>query len=68
MSKRQEWKLAAMSEDELRALIARCNRQERVLKAPHAKARRDWTALRAKAEAELTTRGDRFANRFAKPS
>lgn len=68
MSTRQEWNLPAMSEAELRALIARCNRRERALKAPHAKARRGWTALRAKAEAELAARGGRFANRFANPS
>ena len=53
---KREWNLAAMSVDELRALIARCNRMEKVLKAPYAKGRREWTDLRARAEAELSKR------------
>ena len=45
-----------MSEAELRDLISLCNRKERVLQAPHAKARRGWTRLRVRAEAELERR------------
>ena len=56
MTKRQEWDVAAMTEAELRALVARCNRRERELRAPHAKARREWVALRGRAEAELAKR------------
>jgi hypothetical protein len=54
--KRQVWDIEGMSEDELRALVARCNREERRLKAPYAKGRRTWTGLRARAEAELERR------------
>jgi hypothetical protein len=56
MAKRQEWNLPAMGEAELRALIAPCNRMEKALQAPHAKARRGWTELRGRAEAELAAR------------
>lgn len=59
MSKRQVWDLPAMSEAELRNLVSRCNRQEKKLTAPYAKARRSWTDLRREAEAELARR---FAN------
>jgi hypothetical protein len=58
--KRREWNLRGMDAAELRALVAECNRRERSLKAPHAKARRGWTELRAEAEAELDAR---FAKR-----
>lgn len=45
-----------MTEQELRGLIATCNQRERVLKAPHGKARRGWTDLRRQAEADLEAR------------
>jgi len=54
--KRREWNVKTMGEAELRALIAECNRQERTLIAPHAKARRGWAELRRTAEAELEAR------------
>jgi hypothetical protein len=56
MSKSRVWNLKAMSVAELRALIAQCNQKERLLKAPHAKARRGWVDLRKRAETELETR------------
>jgi hypothetical protein len=55
--KRQVWDIEGMSDEELRGLVARCNREERRLKAPHAKGRRTWTRLRARVEAELERRG-----------
>jgi hypothetical protein len=62
MAKQREWNLPAMDEAQLRALIARCNRMEKTLKAPHAKARRGWTELRGDAEAELARRRRRLAD------
>ena len=56
MGRRNEWNLPAMNERELRALISRCNQREKALSAPYSKARRGWTSLRKRAEAELAAR------------
>jgi hypothetical protein len=56
VSKRRRWDVRAMDEADLRALVARCNRMDKALQAPHAKARRGWVDLRRHAQAELESR------------
>jgi hypothetical protein len=56
MSKRRVHEFKTMTDQELHDLIHECDRMERLLKAPHAKARRGWTATREQASAELQRR------------
>jgi hypothetical protein len=56
MSRRREFELEKMSADGLRDLVRQCDRRVRALRAPHAKARREWADLRTRAQAELAHR------------
>jgi hypothetical protein len=56
MSRRREFDVRNMSVDSLHRLIRQCNERVRTLRAPHAKARREWSDLRRRARAELAQR------------
>jgi hypothetical protein len=57
MTRKREYEVETMKADELRALIAECDRRVRALQAPYAKARREWGALGQRARRELERRG-----------
>jgi hypothetical protein len=56
MSRGRQYDLQNMSADSLHALIRHCESRVRALRAPHAKARREWADLRRRAQAELAGR------------
>jgi hypothetical protein len=57
MTRKREYEVETMKDDELHSLVAECERRVRALQAPYAKARREWAALGRRARRELERRG-----------
>jgi hypothetical protein len=56
MPRRRVWDVKSMTDEELRALIHRCDVMERNLTGGYSKGRRGWTRLRSEAVDKLARR------------
>ena len=63
MAKRRRVDIKHMTDDELRSSIGEASRRERWMPGGYSERRRNWTAIRAKAEAEFERR-----SAYANPS
>jgi hypothetical protein len=61
MAKRRRVDIKCMTDDELRSLVAEASRRERWMPGGYSEHRRNWTAMRVRAEKELARRRAGFA-------